>query len=205
MIWSLFNSHFKCILSLSQAACTSDTQPFGSWGMLSLFAWFLNIFKLPKGLPDKDFKKLYYCDFPCSFIPPSSNMKGIIMPLICATPPPHLSPWWAAPCQATIVLHPWGLSLNSWRLGPWKGKKGPQEPCSLVCHAKKHPSIHRSHLSAVTWVSVTLTFFLTQRDQCMEKPNFSRVKYVFRSKPCTVYSIHFKIFLENDASPAGRM
>lgn len=116
--------------------------------MLSLFAWFLNTFLLPKGLPDKGFKKLYYRDFPCSFIPPSSNMEGNIMPLHRGVPPPltlvgcSLS---SNKCLVSLKTSP--EQLEVWSLV--KDKRGSQASPSLTCHARKHPSKNRSHRAAL--------------------------------------------------------
>ena len=74
-------------------------------------------FSCLKGCLTRIFKKLYYCDFPCSFIPPSPCMKGTIMSLLCVFPPPLTL--WTAPCQVTIVSHPQGLNRNSRRSSPW--------------------------------------------------------------------------------------
>lgn len=146
--------------------------------MLSLFAWLLNTFLLPKGLPDKGFKKLYYCDFPCSFILPSSNMKRNIMPLHCAVPPPLT--WVGCSCQATIVSYPWRFHPNSWRSGPWwRTRDDPKHPPVWHVTLRKHPRTNRSHRAARTWIFRTQTHSLTQGDQHMRKSNFSKGKFCF--------------------------
>lgn len=154
--------------------------------MLSLFAWLLNTFLLPKGLPDKGFKKLYYCDFPCSFIPPSSNMKGNIMPLHCAVPPPLT--WVVAPCQATIVSYPWRFHPNSWRSGPWRRTR--DDPSIL-----QFDMSHLENIPVQTEVTVLLEHEFLEPKHTLwhreintwENQTSQRVNSVFRSKLFTVF------------------
>lgn len=72
----------------------------------------------------------------------------------------------------------------------------------MTREARKLSNINRSHLAALTGIPTAQTRSPTRRDQRTEELEFSRVNDAFRSKPFTVYRMHFKVLQGNDASPA---